>query len=419
MRIKATLIGLLIFAFLILVSSAYGQLHNNHWYFGNQQAIDFSSGKPTVLNNSQMLSIEASASFSDPLTGELLLYTNGQQIWNRNHEPMQNGSGLWGHQSATQGTIICPQPGSSNLLYVFHIDRNGFAQNHNGSLNYSVVDMNLDNGLGAVIDGQKNIELMKESTEKVSVVRHENGCGLWVIGHVRNSKEFRAHLWTDLGISDTVISLVGSVHDADTTTATIGEMAVSGNGEKLALLVHQKNIIELFDFDRASGKVSNPLKLEGQFHDYGIAFSPNGKLLYVSNFAEKSHLRQYNISGWNQVQADTTMIVLGTCESDELKFGGLQMGPDGILYMKRSTAEEFPDSLAAILFPNKVGLDCGFVRNYLYLQLNHGAHAYGPELNFSNLMNTDDLPFESDCFRTGSTEGRKQDETTANRRKQR
>ena len=175
----------------------------------------------------------------------------------------------------------------------------------------------------------------------------------------------------------------------------------------------------LFDFDRASGKVSNPLKLEGQFHDYGIAFSPNGKLLYVSNFAEKSHLRQYNISGWNQVQADTTMIVLGTCESDELKFGGLQMGPDGILYMKRSTAEEFPDSLAAILFPNKVGLDCGFVRNYLYLQLNHGAHAYGPELNFSNLMNTDDLPFESDCFRTGSTEGRKQDETTANRRKQR
>lgn len=420
MKIKATLIGLLIFAILILVSSVYGQNHNNHWYFGNQQAIDFSSGKPVVLNNSQMLSLEANASFSDPSTGELLLYTNGQQIWNRKHEIMENGDHLWGHQSATQGTMmICPMPSSPNKLYVFHIDRNGSARNHNGALNYSIVDMNLDGGLGAVVEGEKNIELMAESTEKVSVIRHENGCGLWVIGHLRNSDEYRAHLLTDRGILDTIISTIGSIHRADSTTATIGEMAVSMDGKKLAVIVHQKNIIELFDFDRQSGQLTNPLKLAGQFHDYGIAFSPNGKLLYVSNFAAESHLRQYHISDWNQEQADTTMIVIGSCESDELKFGGLQMGPDGILYLKRSTAEEFPDSLAAVIYPDRQGVACGFVKNYLYLPLNHGAHAYGPELNFSNLMNTNALPFESDCFRTGSREGRKSDEFITNRRKRR
>ncbi|MBN4073099.1 hypothetical protein JYT74_03550 [Crocinitomix catalasitica] len=398
MRIRVTLVFLLLFMLLLAVSSAYGQNHNNFWYFGNQQALDFSSGNPVAVNNSQMLSIEANSSYSNPRTGELLLYTNGQAIWNAKHDTMPNARGLWGHQSATQGTIVCPLPGSANLIYVFHIDRNGFAANHNGSLNYSIVDMRLDEGRGDIIDGSKNLELMAESTEKVTIIQHTNQCGFWVIAHKRNSNEFRAHLLTDLGISVTVISKVGSNHRADSLTATIGEMTASLAGDQIALLIHQQELIELFKFDSETGIVSNPLTLDGKYHDYGIEFSPDGKLLYVSNFASESSLRQYCISDWNRVQTDTSEIILGFCRKDELKFGGLQLGPDSVLYLKRSTGENFPDSLAAILKPDVAGEGCTFVKNYMHLPLNHGAHAYGPELNFSNLISGRALPLNIGCF---------------------
>jgi hypothetical protein len=398
MRIGATLITLLVFVVLLLVSTAYGQNHNNHWYFGNQQAIDFSSGAPVALNDSKMLSIEANSSYSHPENGQLLIYTNGESIWNANHDIMPNGSDLWGHQSATQGTIICPLPASPHMLYVFHIDRNGFAQNYNGSLNYSIVDLRLENGLGDVLSDSKNIELMTESTEKLTIIPHANQCGFWVIGHKRNSNEFFAHLLDDQGISEAVTSTVGSIHEADSSTATIGEMTASLKGDRIALLIHQKQLIELFKFDRESGKLSSVISLEGEYHDYGIEFSPNGELLYVSNFAKKSSLRQYVVSEWNKKQADSTKLIIGQCEKDELKFGGLQLGPDGVLYLKRSTGDTFPDSLGAILYPNKVGKACGFKKNYLFLPLGFGAHAMGPELNFSNLISMNALPFASECF---------------------
>ncbi|MCG8577605.1 MAG: hypothetical protein MI810_22180 [Flavobacteriales bacterium] len=376
---------------------AYGQKHNNFWYFGNQQAIDFSNGQVISVSNSQMQSIESSSSYSNPETGELLLYTNGQAIWNAQHDTMPNGGGIWGHQSATQGSIICPLPGSKNLLYVFHIDKNGFAQLYNGSLNYSVVDLNLDDGLGDVIPTQKNIELMSNSTEKVSIIKHTDGCGFWVLAHKDGTNEFHAHHLTDKGFSETIVSAVGTVHEDTASTSTVGEMSVSLNGDKIALVVHKQQLIEIFDFNAENGTVSAPIKLQGEEYDYGIEFSPNGQLLYVSNFGKNGSLRQYNLTLKTSSEIEASAIKLKENEEDELRYGGLALGPDSVLYVKRSTYELFPDSLGAILSPDSLGIQCNFVPNYIYVPLNHGAHAYGPELNFSNLMGNNALPLQSNC----------------------
>jgi len=59
----------------------------NWWYFGQGAGINFSSGFPVAVNNGQTNSYEGSASISDK-NGNLLFYSDGNTIWNKNHVPM-------------------------------------------------------------------------------------------------------------------------------------------------------------------------------------------------------------------------------------------------------------------------------------------------------------------------------------------
>ena len=59
---------------------------------------------------------------------------------------MSNGYGLMGSPVSTQSALIVPLPGSSNIYYVFTVPQWG---NANG-FRYSIIDMSLKSGLGAV-----------------------------------------------------------------------------------------------------------------------------------------------------------------------------------------------------------------------------------------------------------------------------
>ena len=84
---------------------------------------------------------------------------------------MQNGDGLWGHPSSTQAAIIVPWPERDNIYFIF---TSGAAETLGAAgYSYSVVDMNLQNGLGMVT--QKNVALYAPSTEKIAVARHAAG----------------------------------------------------------------------------------------------------------------------------------------------------------------------------------------------------------------------------------------------------
>src|SRR4051812_8983429 len=102
--------------FLFIVSNgiSFAQKEKNIWYFGNKAGVDFNSGSPVVLHDSKMNSWEGCASIADRNTGQLLFYTDGVTIWDRNQNTMSNGSGLFGHRSSTQSALIVPMPGDTN-----------------------------------------------------------------------------------------------------------------------------------------------------------------------------------------------------------------------------------------------------------------------------------------------------------------
>ena len=156
--------------------------------------------------------------------GQLLFYTNGEFVFNRQHQVMPNGRKLMGSNSSTQSALIVPDPGSGNVFYLFTVG----AQGGPNGLRYSTLDMTRDQGLGDVV--RMNALLVSPVAEKLAAVRHQNGRDVWVVAHRWNSNAFVSFLVTPDGVqSKPVMSNVGSMHAGPGRNA-IGAMKFSPDG---------------------------------------------------------------------------------------------------------------------------------------------------------------------------------------------
>lgn len=360
----------LLFIFSIIPLLSFSQGQQNIWYFGDQAGIDFNGGSPIAITDGQTTLTnnvgEGSAVICDS-SGTLLFYTNGNKIWNVNHQVMQNGDSIRSNFSSTQSSLIIPVPGSSRQFYLFttgdwDIDslRDGFR--------YSVIDMCLDNGLGGIIPGQKNILMLDTVAEKLTAVRHTNGTDYWVIAHKYYSDAFYAYRFSSGGIVDTVITHIGSIHrdnclnpPPDSSRAAIGYMKASPNGEKLAVVSLNtcNNVKELFDFNSGTGVVSNYVDLDIQvdtFGGYGLSFSPDNSKLY---FTDTKNVYQYNLDAGNgnadSIRNSKTQISAFTYFTTDGALA-LQIGPDDKIYVARANRP----FLAVINNPDLTGLSCNF-----------------------------------------------------------
>ena len=306
----------------------------NIWYFGQNAGLDFNSGEPDVLTDGQINTDEGSAVICDE-NGNLLFYTDGDTIWNRNHEIMPNGTGLKGSFTSTQTALIVPQPGMDRLYYVFTTAEQGNLK----GFNYNVIDMFQDNGSGDVVI--KNVQLYTPTTEKLTAVHHANGRDIWVISHKWESDEFYTYLITEEGlIEEPVISKTGSRHEFNTGNA-IGQMKVSPNGNILALNLWDNLFTEVFTFNDLTGeitflkqfKIQTSLPGEGVFHISGLEISPNEKFLFIAENASEGFPGQniYQIDLEKGSQTSIAEVFIGA---------HIQLGPDGKIYIVNTVKQE-------------------------------------------------------------------------------
>ena len=292
---------ILLFIILFCVLHVVAQKQNNIWYFGNKAGLDFNSNPPTGIQ-SPLTTVEGTASICDP-AGNLLFYTNGETVWDRNHDIMPNGNSLLGGESSTQAALILPLPNSCTKYCIF-VTEDHFTD---GGLSYSVVDMCLNDGLGDIISGSKSIILADQTAEKITAIPHSNGSDIWIISHKLNSRDFLAYLLTPSGVSiNPVISTVGSFYNSQ---AHIGPVRASHNGSKIVSSATFYNIVEMFDFDAATGVLSNANDVTQIFgtqqYVYGVEFSPNDSLLYLSTTFVNSTLYQLNLGTFESAVLNT------------------------------------------------------------------------------------------------------------------
>lgn len=347
----------IIFISILLVSLyIYPQKQTAHWYFGDLAAIDFNSGSPIPLTDSLMNTDEGCATISDP-NGNLLFYTNGVSVWNRNHEVMTNGTDLNGHPSSTNSAIIIPKPLNINNYYIFTVDDLAGTK----GLQYSEVDMTLNGGLGDIINTNKNTVLHSPTTEKITAVKHQNDVDWWVLTHEWGNNNFVAYKVTSTGVQNGIVSAQGITINGDTYNS-VGTMKFSPNGEKIAIAnSYDNNSVQLLDFNDLTGEVNNPTTLTGYNGSsgvYGVEFSPNSKILYVSDTG--GNLYQYNLD----LPTESDIINSKTLiQNGVTGIGALQIAPDGKIYAAKLNRNKLP----VIKNPNIFGIGCNFEDDYLDL----------------------------------------------------
>ncbi len=336
----------------------------NHWHFGWFASMEFTTGSPVATSGSDMICDEGSASYSDD-QGNLLFYTNGGGsnnpwpggVWNRNNVLMPNGNitGLTGSDSSPQSSLVIKK--STTEYYLFTI---GAASNPAG-VRVTIIDMSLDGGLGdltligdPVLDSP-SIPL----AEGMTATEDANGTGHWLVVHSRTGNTFYVMHVTPTGISTPTTYNIGSGFD------NYGQIKFTIQGDRLA---QDENI---FDFDNATGVISNPISLSSG--GWGRAFSPSGRYFYMDQLGPTGEVHQYDLSASN---IPTSKILLGSGSSG--LSGPMQIGPDLKIYFSLYSYQ----SLAAITNPDLPGTNCNFVADFVTLTSNS-------QLSIPNFVNSE------------------------------
>ena len=395
--------------FSVISLNTFSQNEFNNWIFGNNAWIDFSSGSPEAEIGSSLQSLHGTASISDS-DGNLLFYSNGETIWNRNHEIMDNGDDLIGDVRVTHSAVIVPKPGSDFLYYVFSLDRDclkseGFGDQL-GNVRYHIVDMTENAGLGKVIS-KENLLLAGGNSEKLVAIPHANGEDYWLVTMIPPISKLRSYLLTSDGLNlhpqefEMNINMATRCPGTSGGYGSIGYIKASPNGTKLALTNFTDGFVGVYSFNTYTGEIFNEKILPVGDNPYGLEFSPNSRFLYVS-FAFNSQvpisrqLRQYdtNLNNGPSIHQSERFIVStgqGNAIPNHSFLAAMQIGPDDKIYVAVSDH----DNLSSIDQPNNQGLASSYNSNSVYLRA--GISKFGLPMFYYPQTITPELLFGESC----------------------
>jgi hypothetical protein len=335
--------------FAAITVSEYGVTQNvaNQWYFGEHAGLDFNETPPVALaDGNQMFSAEGCATISDS-DGNLVFYTNGNTVWNKDHEVMTvldtvGGLYLGGDSTAVQGAMILPFMDDETMYYIFSAEE--VYGDGNYDITYAIVDMKEDSAKGAVI--LKNLPLAENMVEKITATGFTTSS--WLTLREFGNNNFRTHLVSDQGIGAVTHTPMGEVLYEQFPERAEGYMKYNVGTTFLVNAIPGPNQIEIIDFDFTLGRYSNARLIETNETDplYGVELAGGGTKLYVTT---ANKLIQYDLDSLNTPN-EITDITDSKFEGYNTTgtMGALQRGPNGVIYM----AVDGASSVQSINSPN-------------------------------------------------------------------
>lgn len=360
---KSTIYLILLIAGLHTANPAfaqYGLMQNMVWALPDMAGIDFRSGTPVPIT-SALVTQEGATSLAD--NDGFVLYTNGTNVWNRNHQIMPHGQNINSPDnnsvSSSQSSVIVPCMESAadntfNAYYLFTITEEWSSPN--GNLFCNKIDMSLDGGAGDVDTTfyLHSIPLDNFLAEKIIVIP---GCknNFWVVVHTAQAATFKAYEVTQAGINlIPVVSTSGSG-----LYYTYGVMKVNTLCNKIVTCLANSNMgLEVHDFDITTGIVSNgsPLDPNSGTGYYGACFSPSGSKVYARRLSGFG-LYQFDLNATDPAATKTYIGQVGA-----LPLSDIALGPDGKVYFHAATATTANTAkfLGCINYPDNAGIACGY-----------------------------------------------------------
>jgi hypothetical protein len=413
------------FSFFLTAQPYYGA----KWVLGNDSGatpfydgtlMDFlklsSEKKPNTTLIKNCMDFASNMATINDSKGNLVAYTNGCFIANKNFKAMKNGTQInagytydgyckgldpSGYPSA-QGTLFLPDPKDTTIYHLFHVLKKYNPTKpfpyFSGAILQTTLDKKLDNNAGAVT--QKDVVLLEDTLNNVglSATKHGNGRDWWILMPQNNTNGFYKLLLTRNGVEPTTLQKIGPPR------GTYGQSTFSTNGQYYAR-AGSFSQLQVFNFDRCSSELSNErtsVFCNPNFTYFsGIAFSPNSRFLYVTT---SDSLFQFDMDAPN---LDKSKILIDTFYSIkppvQIGFGMMRLGINNKIYI----AGFNQGVLHTIHAPDSLGKACRFKQSDIKLPSNMfsglpnmpnyalGALKGSPcdTLLSSNTEITDNIPF--------------------------
>ncbi|MDR1738335.1 MAG: hypothetical protein LBR66_05905 [Candidatus Symbiothrix sp.] len=374
--------------------------YNLLWYFGNNSSANSGSpglkftntgGSWTVSDASGVAKInteENSLTISSD-DGTLLFYSQHDMLYNIDNEPMENGS-FKGNASTADGLAAAYMGANKYLMFAVS---NGYAGNLTTTATTSaraidayIIDLEEDNGRGAKI---RSIQIEPERTsigEGIELIPRAGTSYQYFLIYTdcktscptqtqRSTKMYSRLIVIDSINHNNIISqnLVDSIFyfGANGDYGLSYQLKANHQHNKIAMANTRWNVTCLVDFNNSTGRFvagsQRGVNINGasRYANYSVEFSPDDQYLYTSNYVDNNgtanpgsevRIRQWKISDLTNVLNGQTNVYTTplweiqywTQTTYPRKGGGMQLGPDGNIYVLQS----YSNKVGVISNPN-------------------------------------------------------------------
>ncbi|MFM2225968.1 MAG: hypothetical protein RJA07_2170 [Bacteroidota bacterium] len=376
------------------------------WVVGRNCNLDFRTGicKPDSTNNTNQLILPQTSTNICDNNGNLIFYSDGYQVMNKNYQLMPNGNnfnhGTHANSYIISGTgypiikcaVIIPFVNDTNKYYMFY-ENSEYTDNGSGlpdRLQYLIVDKTLDGGLGDVT-AKDQVIVQGDSLYGGSVfaIKHGNGKDWWIIARKFHSNQFYMVLVDSAGPHTPIIQHLGSPYMFTSVYHCVCNPSIDGS--KLAYLYFSFGAnpitqLDIYDFDRCAGNLSNYKKLDlfttavgDTMYSNAVCLSPNNRFAYVHN---GGGMWQLDLQKSNPYMSRIRVGVWdGTSAPSNTLFWQMKNGPDGKIYVSTYGSTQY---IHVINNPDVLDTFCNFKqKQILFGTLGYYGHTNG-EAHFSD-----------------------------------
>jgi hypothetical protein len=296
-------------------------------------------------------------------SGHLLFASNAERVYHSGYQIMSNGNNLnvnnaYGAKQP-QGVLSLPIPGQNGLFLLLVSEIKVYSSELVvGIKTYkNIIDLGNDEPLTSQVI-EKKTTMIADSLEygQMAAVKHANGRDWWILVPESHSNRYYTMLLDSSGLSIVDTQSVGNWFYAGLGQAVFspdGSKYVRVNGVKLT----DPKYLYIYDFDRCTGKLSNPVYLEYENSGLGsgCAISPNSRFLYAIS---RQQIWQYDLYA-SDVGASKTLVAQwdGYIHNNQFTttFAMAQLAPDGKIYITTPNSNVY---LHVIDYPDRAGLAC-------------------------------------------------------------
>ncbi|MCX6271436.1 MAG: T9SS type A sorting domain-containing protein [Bacteroidetes bacterium] len=355
------------FLMIVLFNNLYGQLQDRIWifgrptsgstnatlYFGNlaNPVVSLPCGQPSQITPTN--GWEEWGVVTDPVSGNLIFYTDGQNVFDAQHnlidlDPSTPGfESMGANCSSSQPVALCPIPdylkSGYDRFFIFSNPTGSYYGNvTDGPVTYRIYDVNTSSfGPSHNMPGPYGMLSVSEGLKLIPSDTDPNT--LWLITSLYPNPGYETK-YVIYKIYKSNVTYQGEV-DMGPVRQTIGvssacmniiytKAGTTSGISRVGMSTSYPSVVMILDFDNVNGQfLTNTLRtyVAGPGYNpgaYDCEFSPSGRFIYFTE--------QYNNSNGNNLyQIDLLNTVLSATLIHNYPYrysGGLGLGPDSLIY---------------------------------------------------------------------------------------